>query len=250
MSFRILRELRSSIESHEASDSTQTRWELKIDGQKLTILDTRGSRTCPAVYREIVKNELGLVDIRLAAGDVVIDIGANVGIPSIYLAKKFPAATFYLFEPVAENYQNLVKNIEVNQATNVIAQNIAITADGRDYPMNVVLDKNSGGGTGLIAELVTDPEFVYYRHAQSSTLDHVFESRGIERCALLKVDCEGAEHEIFESFSQWHRVSRLIAEIHLNSHLESLGYSFEKTEARIQGLGKSNYKIKRIRMSE
>lgn len=247
---RFIRELRSSIKSHDTSDPAQTRWDLNILGQRLTIQDIRGSKTCPAVYSEIVRNELGLTDIELGEGDVVIDIGANVGIPSLYLAKKFPAAKFYLFEPVAENYQNLLHNIEANHAQNVVAENLAITADGRDFPMNVVLDKNSGGGTGLVANLVDDPDFVGYRHARSTTLDRVFEEKKIETCALLKIDCEGAEHEILESFTQWKKLDRLIAEIHLNQHLEAQGYSFEQAETRLSVLGKPNYKIKCIRMSE
>lgn len=250
MSFRLIRELRSSIECHDASDPDQSRWELNIDGLKLTIQDTRGSKTCEAVFREIVRNELGLVDIQLSKGDVVVDIGANVGIPSIYLAKKFPEATFHLFEPVPENFRNLVKNIEVNKVSNVHAQNMAITSDGRDYPMNVILEKNSGGATGLSVNLVEDPHFSGYLRAQSTTLDHVFESQDIKTCALLKIDCEGAEHEILNSFSRWQQLTRLIAEIHLNSLLEAKGHSFEKTEALIHQLGEGNYKLKRIRMSE
>lgn len=247
---RLIRELRSKIESHETEDPGQTCWDLKILGQRLSIQDIQGSKTCPAVFREIVRNELGLIDIKLGKGDVVIDIGANVGIPSIYLAKKFPDAKFYVFEPVQENFDNLTRNIEANQATNIVAEKMAITADGREFPMNVVLDKNSGGGTGLVANLVKDPSFSGYRHAHSMTLDQVFEKWEIEECALLKVDCEGTEHEILNHFSQWSKLKRLIAEIHLNKFLQSQGYSFEKTESIISQLGQANYKIKCIRMSE
>lgn len=42
--------------------------------------------------------------------DVIFDIGANIGITSIWLAKKYPAARIYSFEPVAENFEILEKN--------------------------------------------------------------------------------------------------------------------------------------------
>ena len=44
--------------------------------------------------------------------EVILDIGGNVGITSIYLASIFPNATIYTFEPLLENYKILQKNTE------------------------------------------------------------------------------------------------------------------------------------------
>ena len=42
---------------------------------------------------------------------VILDIGGNVGITSVYLASIFPNATIYTFEPLLENFKILQKNI-------------------------------------------------------------------------------------------------------------------------------------------
>lgn len=67
-------------------------------------------------------------------GDVVIDIGGNIGMISIYLAKKYPFLKIYAFEPVKQNYENFLKNIELNNINKDIIKvfNLAITKDRRD----------------------------------------------------------------------------------------------------------------------
>ncbi|MDR1942676.1 MAG: FkbM family methyltransferase [Endomicrobium sp.] len=69
--------------------------------------------------------------------DVVIDIGANIGMISIYLAKKYPFLKIYSFEPVKCNYEKFKKNIELNKIPNGVIniQNKAVTKDGRTVQM-------------------------------------------------------------------------------------------------------------------
>ena len=43
---------------------------------------------------------------------VILDIGGNIGITSIFLAKVFPNASIYTFEPLKENFELLEKNIQ------------------------------------------------------------------------------------------------------------------------------------------
>jgi len=47
-------------------------------------------------------------------GDVMVDIGAHVGMASILYAKLHPQMTIYAFEPMPSNYQCLLKNIKMN----------------------------------------------------------------------------------------------------------------------------------------
>ena len=70
-------------------------------------------------------------------GDTVIDVGAHVGVVSIYLAKKFPFIKVYAIEPDPLNYVCLTRNIEANRVTNVFAINKAISGDGRKRTLYV-----------------------------------------------------------------------------------------------------------------
>ena len=56
----------------------------------------------------------------LVPGDgAILDIGANIGINTVMLAKAFPRAVIHAFEPVEENYQTLEKIIASYRLKNV-----------------------------------------------------------------------------------------------------------------------------------
>jgi precorrin-6B methylase 2 len=47
-------------------------------------------------------------------GDIVVDIGANIGTVSLYAAKLCGAERVLSFEPFPDNYGRLCKNVEQN----------------------------------------------------------------------------------------------------------------------------------------
>jgi predicted O-methyltransferase YrrM len=57
---------------------------------------------------------------------VILDIGANIGITSLYYANKYPEAKIYSFEPVPVNYELLEKNLK--EYENVKTFNVALGA--------------------------------------------------------------------------------------------------------------------------
>lgn len=132
-------------------------------------------------------------------GDVVIDIGGNIGTVSIYLAKKYPFLKIYAFEPVKQNYENFLKNIELNNINKDIIKvfNLAITKDRRD----VILTSpfyNSGASNiydNYSNGIVLNNDI----SIKSITFDDIFSNNNISKCKLLKIDCEGAEYEILYS---------------------------------------------------
>jgi FkbM family methyltransferase len=68
-------------------------------------------------------------------GDIVVDIGANIGTVSLYAAKLCGAERVLSFEPFSDNYGRLCKNVEQNQLNNVTCVNQAVAGKGRlpDY---------------------------------------------------------------------------------------------------------------------
>jgi FkbM family methyltransferase len=153
-----------------------------------------------------IKRDYKLDDLPIKDGDYLVDIGAHKGIVSCYLAKKYPQATVLAFEPVKENFDALLKHLEMNKITNVTAINKAVTADGRNVHITILESDNSGSGNIYANAGVQVP---------SVTLEQVFEQYHIDRLPLLKIDCEGAEFEILgKANGLLKRVDHLRGEFH------------------------------------
>ena len=186
-----------------------------IDNNKFYFYDHKLSKIV-----KYVSDEIGYVykfdNFSFEEGDIVIDIGANVGIVSIYLAKRFPFIKIYAFEPVKENYNNLIKNIKLNDINEgqIIAENVAITKDGR----NVMIDKpiTNSGASNIYGIHDHDCEYNKEYNINSVTLDSIFSKYNIEKCKLLKIDCEGSEYEILYNLSENNikKCDNMIAEFH------------------------------------
>ena len=145
--------------------------------------------------------------IPFQAGDVVIDIGANIGIFSIYLAVLHPEITIYSFEPSAVNYHHLLKGIEMNGVTNIRPFQLALTDDARNIWIS--LNEDNSGGACMYA-----PISGHCNISRSMRLDDVISENKIEKVKMLKCDCEGAEYEIFKDFKQWDKIEHFGGEIH------------------------------------
>jgi FkbM family methyltransferase len=194
-----------------------------VDGVTLRVVDRATSAGTALVIREFQRDEYGLAGMTFAPGDVVLDIGANVGLCSLLLAKKFPHVRVYAFEPVPANHRSLVDNIRLNGLTNVTTSSEAVTGDGRPIELMVDLLINSGGATAQVADTGLPGHRVFT--VPSVTLDEVFERHGITSCALLKIDCEGSEHEILRASRHLGRVRQLRGEFHENDHLRAQGHT-------------------------
>ena len=176
----------------------------KPNGVELDLEDHPTGSVSKIICREI-QNDYKL-DLDYKDGDVVIDIGAQVGVVSAYLGKKYPFIKIIALEPVKENYDRLLRNIEANGVKNVIALNMAVTSDGRNVVMDGSLDMNSGSMT-IYGKGKKDVE--------STTIELLMKAYDIENIRLLKIDAEGSEYEILESSVHLlDRISSLRGEIH------------------------------------
>ena len=78
-------------------------------------------------------------------GEILLDVGANIGIYTLYAASR--GITVYAFEPMAENYHHLVRNIEHNGYRNAIALPWAISS-GEPRIDRIYLPRIQAGASG------------------------------------------------------------------------------------------------------
>ncbi len=156
-------------------------------------------------------------------GDVVYDLGANIGLYSRFLAQCCVAARVYAFEPMAENRQLFEENIALGGCSSQITVlpyavgNVDGTLDFQvdDLTSNSgTLDVVTGGRAsqsraqyGLPPRTVKVPTF---------RLDTLVQTGQIPVPNVIKIDIEGAEALALEGAGELlsRRVCRIALELH------------------------------------
>ena len=146
-------------------------------------------------------------------GDTVIDIGAHVGMVSIYLAKKFPFIKVYAIEPDPLNYACLKRNIELNRVTNVTALHKAMSEDGRKRILYT--DARESGWATIDARMASSHHVLNTVQVETVTLEQLFQEYQISHCRLLKITAPGAIHGSLNGFTRSGCVDLLCGEVDL-----------------------------------
>ena len=118
-----------------------------------------------------------------------LDVGANLGIISLMLAKRYPARRIVAFEPMPSTVDALEENIRRNSAS-VAALPVAVS----NVNGTAELGENESRAR---ASLAVDPGSKTHA-VQCRRLDELATELGIERIALLKIDVEGCEMEVLQ----------------------------------------------------
>lgn len=194
-----------------------------IDNEPFVFSDLMSSDTVDCVAHEIGKNIYNFDNITFKEGDVVVDVGGNVGMISIYLAKKYPFLKIYAFEPVKQNYENFKKNIKLNNIPDgiIFVEHAAVTKDGRSISMSINTTNSGGSSIESVDWGQRDQLYSSEGTTASITLDQIFDKYNIQHCKLLKMDCEGSEYEILYNTSPetLKKCENLRAEFHTNPPL-------------------------------
>lgn len=149
----------------------------------------------------------------------IVDLGANVGLASLYLATRAPRARLVCVEPSPANAGLLRRNLAA-------------------LPNATVVEAAVAAGSGPVAFDDGHPAWGGRLAAHGPTLvrglsmdDLLRETLPVGRVDLLKVDIEGAERELFAGDTGWlDRVDRIVAELHPP-------YAFEEFRALLAGRG-------------
>lgn len=183
-------------------------WKTVLWGEPTLIKDFYTSRTVPMVERDINRDGFG---VRAYPGakdwKVVVDLGANVGMWSIAIARKNPHVKVYAVEPMLWNCDNLALNLHANEVKNVEIYRIAIS--GRREKITVHQHPLNSGGCS-----VRNPAPFPAYEVDAVSLDQFLEDLKINQVDFLKMDIEGAEFDVLKNFTGWHKIKRMGLEMH------------------------------------
>jgi FkbM family methyltransferase len=137
----------------------------------------------------------------LGPGDVVIDIGANVGYDTLLASRLVgPAGEVHAIEASPFIYGLLTENLALNQAANVTRYHAAVCACECVVPVYLHGDDNLGGST--IMPLVAGRREV---HMEATVPGHplaaIIPEATILRAKLIKIDVEGSEWPVIQGFA-------------------------------------------------
>ncbi len=160
--------------------------------------------------------------------DVVCDLGSNIGVFALFAALR--GASVFAYEPLQENFAVLLKNVDLNECgKKVHACNLAV--GGTTGLMQLFFKRGVEWGAtkfpslpGWLEECGELKNGVQSRMVQAVTLHQLLKDNNIQMCNCLKIDCEGAEYEIFEQVDRedFDRIRSIILEYHSNGNAEAL----------------------------
>ena len=142
---------------------------------------------------------------QLQPGDLFVDIGANIGVYSLYAAAR-RGARVLAFEPESQNYAALNRNIHVNRLGHAIsALPIALSDQSGPTVLNLTAFR-TGGSHSTVDEAVGEgggafsPAFV--QGTVSETLDAVLAALDGGAPRFVKIDVDGAEARVIAGMAQ------------------------------------------------
>jgi len=165
------------------------------------------------------RGEIKFLESIAEEGMNVIDIGANIGVTTVAVAKRIGRkGKLYSFEPVPEYFNILKKNISSNRLENVKVCELAVTDQvGRAYFYQ------KGLSSGIVFE-----EGARKFDGSTTTVDRFLSEEKIERIDLINMDCEGSELLVLKGAKETLRKNKvkIFCEIH-HDFLKQLGQSIE-----------------------
>jgi len=212
------------------------------------------------LYHEIFENQIySQHGIELTDGACVFDVGANIGLFTLYVIARCRNPRIYAFEPILPIFETLRLNVEL-YGDNVKLfpfglSDVAKTASFTFYPQYSMMSGQSeyahaGGDVEVVKKYLqhqqqegTSGAAVLLEYAdellpgrfkgqlhesQLQTLSEAINAEGIERIDLLKVDVQRAELDVLKGITDahWARIHQVVMEVH-----DARG---EASEGRIQ----------------
>ena len=163
---------------------------------------------------------------------VIIDLGAHIGITSIYLFAKYPEAKIFAVEASAENFEVLKNNTK--SFKNIFCINAAAYfEDGFvNFSDNELSYNQKISETGVSTKAIS--------------IESLKNNFGIDKVDLMKIDIEGGEIDLLSKENTWlSSVENIVIEIHhpytssdLSKDLKPFGFTIKRDEDSVFTLTK------------
>lgn len=226
-----------------------------------------GEHEARFIYKEIFGDSC--YDIaQLGDPGFIVDVGANIGLFTVYMKKRYPQCKIWAFEPAPDTFNVLSKNVDLHKLEGVRTHQCALGSDTSEgfltffphLPGNSTLVPEEKKqfqdllgaevGTNFTDKMFGDAGKV---QVQIKRLSDFLENEAFEKIDMLKVDVEGAELEVLKgiSDSHWKKIQNVVLETcdlsagraDMNTLLEAQGFVLESSKADWSPKGAQFYTI-------
>ncbi|WP_291727626.1 FkbM family methyltransferase [Bernardetia sp.] len=147
----------------------------------------------------------------------IVDLGANIGLTTLYYYQMFPEAHFVCVEAAPTNFNILEKNLHP-----ISSKNQLTALEGAIYSQSgeVAFETEAIAWGGKINQ---DTQSITTTKVRAYDIPEVMQKAGIEEIDILKIDIEGGEEELLGKNKEWlHKVKVIIIELHGHYDLDRL----------------------------
>lgn len=223
-----------------------------IDGLTFQVRDTGDLQVLNEVFT------ISSYNILLPYDAVAIDVGMNVGIVSLALAKNEKIRRVHGFEPFALTYARALDNFALNHsiAKKIKPYNLAWGASDD----TVTVDYDSGGSVAMSVrnQLLSSDNYETVTIVSAENILNAIVAEEGDIPIVLKMDCEGSEFGVFKLLDECgalRRFSVIMLEYHklyspdlscnfIRSLLKKNGFSVIDNELRVNCLGSMLYAMR------
>lgn len=180
------------------------------NGRKINVEFRQNSGDIFTLYEILARFPYRFPYQSLGRVNTIVDLGAHIGLASLYFAILFPKSRLLSVEPVPDNFKLLKKNCEMNGVYPTLKNNCIGTEKGTArIHLNASSNRHSLFGGVSRAEVDSSIE------VGMITMNDLITENGINEIDILKVDIEGEEIELFSEYKSWmSKVRSIIIEIH------------------------------------
>jgi FkbM family methyltransferase len=189
----------------------------------------------------------------LREGDVVIDVGANIGFLTVLASVLVgPTGRVVAFEPGADNLERLRANLGHNDCKNVTVIEKAVTNQVGEVVFYINSDDSGGNALwdpsqfpGNVKSLANPMPI----RMAGTTLDAEWERLQLPSPKVIKIDTEGAEQQVLEGARGLlagqlvkQKPFFVVAELHPFA-LAKMGANEQSLRGTVEGLGYSTFSL-------
>jgi FkbM family methyltransferase len=182
--------------------------------------------------------------VAVGPGDIVLDVGANVGVAAAFFASECQAQVVHSFEPVPPVFELLKENLRQFPACVAHPYGLSSTPGTTSityYPQAAAMSGLYADPTedrlrtrkALINSGMSDNDAdqeLDHRYEAISltcelrTVSTVLREESLERVDLLKIDVEKAELDVIKGIedADWPRIRQIAIEVHEDDHLAAI----------------------------